>query len=59
MLRLLVALRYSLLTPAVERWFAWGLMDRAWQMTALVLLGAGAYAATLLLAGLRLRHLRA
>jgi putative peptidoglycan lipid II flippase len=47
------------LSPAVVQWFDWGLMDRAWQMSLLVLLGAGAYAAVLLLSGLRLRHLRA
>jgi putative peptidoglycan lipid II flippase len=47
------------LCPAVVQWFDWGVMDRAWQMTVLVLLGAGVYAAVLLLTGLRLRHLRA
>ncbi|WP_083928469.1 murein biosynthesis integral membrane protein MurJ [Marinobacterium rhizophilum] len=47
------------LSPAVVQWFDWGLMDRVWQMTVLVLLGAGVYAAVLLLTGLRLRHLRA
>nr|WP_281177202.1 murein biosynthesis integral membrane protein MurJ [Marinobacterium profundum] len=46
-------------TPAVVQWFDWGLMDRVWQMSLLVTLGAGAYAAVLLLSGLRLRHLRA
>jgi putative peptidoglycan lipid II flippase len=34
-------------------------MDRAWQMSLLVLLGGGVYGAILLLTGLRLRHLRA
>ncbi|WP_245601022.1 murein biosynthesis integral membrane protein MurJ [Marinobacterium jannaschii] len=47
-----------LMVPATEQWLSWPIADRALQMTLLVLAGVGAYLITLLLLGLRMRHLR-
>jgi len=47
-----------LLVPASTQWFTWGVADRALQMTVLVVAGVLAYLLTLLVLGLRLRHLR-
>ncbi|UAW99035.1 murein biosynthesis integral membrane protein MurJ [Halopseudomonas nanhaiensis] len=46
------------LAPGVSEWFDWGWQQKALEMTILVVAGIGAYLAALLVAGLRMRHLR-
>lgn len=46
------------LVPEVEQWFAWGWQRKAIEMSILVVAGIAAYIVTLLIAGLRMRHLR-
>lgn len=53
----MVALVWWLNAPAAE-WFAWGWQRRAWELSLLVGGGIFVYAATMLLLGLRMRHLR-
>lgn len=47
------------LQPPLQAWFDWGLRQRILQMVLLVVSGLCAYLVTLLLLGVRLRHLRA
>lgn len=46
------------LAPGVQDWFVWGWQRKAVEMTILVVAGIAAYLVTLILAGLRIRHLR-
>jgi putative peptidoglycan lipid II flippase len=47
-----------MLAGDVEQWLAWGLAERASQMLLLVGVGVAVYVVTLVLFGLRLRHLK-
>jgi len=53
----MVALVWWLNAPAAD-WFVWGWQRRAWELSVLVVGGIGVFAATLVLLGMRLRHLR-
>ncbi|MNW69845.1 hypothetical protein D3C74_489550 [compost metagenome] len=53
----MVALVWWLNAPAAD-WFVWGWQRRAWELAVLVVGGIGVFAATLVLLGMRLRHLR-
>ena len=53
----MVAMVWWLNAPSVE-WFAWGWQQRALQLGLLVVAGLGAFAAGLVVLGLRPRHLR-
>ncbi|WP_210395823.1 murein biosynthesis integral membrane protein MurJ [Motiliproteus sediminis] len=50
-------LLWWLVAPAAE-WLGWALEQRVWQLAVLVIAGAGAYGAALLLVGIRPRDLR-
>ncbi|MGB1236586.1 MAG: murein biosynthesis integral membrane protein MurJ [Pseudomonadales bacterium] len=54
----LVAIVVYLAVP-LQQWFEWGVMQRVWQIALLVVCGVGGFGATLLLSGLRKRHLKA
>jgi putative peptidoglycan lipid II flippase len=53
----MVALVWWLNAPAAD-WFVWGWQRRAWELAVLVVGGIGVFAVTLVLLGMRLRHLR-